>query len=268
MYKCRICKSNCSFKWTLDVLNTKSNYYQCNNCNSLQLENPHWINNIYNNEKELSDKFDRGKFVRASSAYNYINILEKNGILNKTDVYFDFGSGENILKNKLKNSNYNALSYDPYYKNNDDIDNINNIKDNSINVIIAIEVLEHMFDIDNMYIFFNRVLANDKKIILSTLLYDYTKHNCNWDYLYPTIGQHVTFWSVESIKYFLRKLGFNILVFFPDNCGFLILGLIGNYDEIYNKITASSKDLNSIACNKDDFIGLKLLNINPMVIKL
>lgn len=89
-------------------------------------------------------------------------------------------------------------------------------KSNSFDVITAIELIEHIYDTEQMFKEFLRVLKNNGYFIITTTDFNYLKKVILalffWDkYFYPT-NPHIRFYSKKSLEQMLIKFGFTQIV--------------------------------------------------------
>ena len=85
---CRLCYGDLLYKFTEKVLNKyQVKYFECQNCKSLQTENPYWLEESYD---DWITKFDTGIFSRIEKTSLVSIFLSK---LFKFNQVIDFGGG-------------------------------------------------------------------------------------------------------------------------------------------------------------------------------
>jgi hypothetical protein len=209
---CRCCKSELELFSSARVLTYKADYYQCTNCGSLQIENPHWIGEAHS--AAISD-LDTGLVARCLSASRLIGVfLFLQGRNKWTGI--DWGGGTGLLTRLLRDQGYDVLSYDKY------IDGQHskgfNITSNAVNFskdfLIAIECFEHLEDPIGLLL--DAVAKKDYFIFTTEIINSPPPDPAKgeWWYFMPESGQHITFASKAGLTAFSKHLGFNFLTSF------------------------------------------------------
>lgn len=170
----------------------EANIYNCNNCNLVFVENPHWLNEAYSMKYDTD--IDAGRYMRNEIVCNYIKDIF--GSSDKLSL-LDFGSGEEkILENYLdkSTSNITAVSYDKYF------DNDSYKLENKYNIFTAIEVAEHIKPKE----FWDFCIDKADHFIITTGLHD-DKDVLDWEYFARDYGQHINLYSFRTLKYIAKK---------------------------------------------------------------
>jgi 2-polyprenyl-3-methyl-5-hydroxy-6-metoxy-1,4-benzoquinol methylase len=86
----------------------------------------------------------------------------------------------------------------------------------SFDVVVAIELIEHILDSEQMFKEFNRVLKDNGYLIMTTTDFNLPKKIMIsllfWDkYFYPA-NPHIRFYSKKSLETLLNKFGFEIVM--------------------------------------------------------
>ncbi len=197
--KCRICKSPCVKKWDMKVRDRfKGPLHQCKKCDSLQFGGLDWLKDAYYGDYSI--RFDEGRMLRNMVVYKLVRRLTKSFFNEKDITLLDYGSGEGVLCDLLKRSrtNYIVGNYDPQVK------RFSELPRGKFDIVMCIEVLEHLEDVYKFYKDIKRALDEDSIFVCSTDLYQPGKHDKMWPYLSTEIGQHITFWTKKSIQYLKR----------------------------------------------------------------
>lgn len=221
--RCRLCSGTLTYTWTLKTLKQYyANYFECNDCHSLLVINPFWLSEAYQKEDELAltANPDQGRFGRNFTTYLYIQALTHSGLIRKSHNIVDFGGGYGLLTAMLRQSGYDAWTFDEYIdkpllSGNYHIDDLSVIPDQSVDVITAFEVLEHLSDPVSTWRHIRRILKEDGTLLVSTCLYDAAVHQQDWFYLTPEQGQHITLWSDSALRKYAKDFGFSSGQAFP-----------------------------------------------------
>lgn len=227
--RCRLCDGNTKSVFELQILNKHPvEYLFCTSCKSLQTEAPYWLDDAYD-ESNLTS-LDTGAAQRNidNLAMSY-TIAKTVGARNLIDV----GGGDGLLCRLLRDYRLNCFVQDKYaqasyaqgYKQPDF---------QQPDLVMGFEVLEHF---SNPASDLNDIFLLDADFLLfSTLLY--TGQNKDWWYLVPETGQHVFFYSPESINFIARKYGYQVM----QKCSQIFFSPF----DIYPKIFGQDRDATEI----------------------
>ena len=96
--KCRLCEKLCSYQFSKQILGKYDiSYFECTHCQSLQTEEPYWLDEAYGEEAE---KYDTGKASRTLE--NFFTLPSLFNLL-KIDIIkpsLDWGGGGGLLSMK------------------------------------------------------------------------------------------------------------------------------------------------------------------------
>jgi SAM-dependent methyltransferase len=123
----------------------------------------------------------------------------------------DVGSGKNYFVSRLLEAGYDAHGIDvhsePVFAKDNFYRNIGELPYESFDVIVLLEVVEHLISPLEEIEHFTEHLSPNGKIFLSTVIFhEGTKDSTNW-YINPRFG-HVTIWSMKSLSKIFLKFGF------------------------------------------------------------
>ena len=140
----------------------------------------------------------------------------------------DFGAGNGLLVRLLRDQGFDAWGVDKHASmavakdwRLDAIDR----EDGSADMVVAIEVFEHLPDPYEVLQDVASVLSDRGTILLRTTLYDGSQHDRDWYYLELSAGQHITFFSHEGLRKLAERCGLQA-TFLP--FGFHLLTLSSN----------------------------------------
>ncbi len=213
---CRICEGQLAFKWTLPVLHGRyqADYSECVACQSLQVSNPHWLQEAYHREAHpLLDNPDQGRFQRNFTVYSYLRAFVQSGIIERDSTLLDYGGGYGLLTSMLRNAGMEAWQYDqyidqPFLAEKFHIGDLRDIPDGTFDVVTAFEVMEHLVTPHEAARDWRRILKPNGVLVLTTGLYRSGEHDAHWPYLSTEFGQHVTLWSSDGISHLAKQYGF------------------------------------------------------------
>jgi hypothetical protein len=189
------------------VLNKyKVNYYRCLETGFIQTEVPYWLNESYSNVITSLDVGLTNRNLRYAKIV--AKIIKKN--FNSNSKFLDWGGGIGLFVRLMKDMGYDYILYDLYAPNILALGfSLKEIKqDKEFELITAFEVFEHLVnplqDIEAM-------LLQGKNILFSTLLIPTQNNEIeNWWYLLPETGQHISFYSIETLEYIAAKYQLNL----------------------------------------------------------
>ena len=180
----------------------KVDYYECQNCESLQTEDPYWLEEAY---AARGAGFDTGAVQRSIGlALSMHAILDLIGF-DKTQPALDFGAGMGVYARMMRDRGYDYRASDAY--------NSLYFIDRFVSdrprwsLISAFEVAEHLphprrtwenlFGKQPHYLFFTTDL--------------FSGQGPEWHYLAPEEGQHVFFYSFKALQQLGDSHGYHLL---------------------------------------------------------
>jgi hypothetical protein len=189
------------------VLNKyKVNYYRCLETGFIQTEDPYWLNESYSN---VITSLDVGLTNRNLRYAKIVAIIIKKNFISNLK-FFDWGGGIGLFVRLMRDMGYDYILYDLYAPNILALGfSLSEIKqDKEFELITAFEVFEHLVnplqDIEAM-------LLQGKNILFSTALIPTQNNEIeNWWYLLPETGQHIAFYSIETLEYIAAKYQLNL----------------------------------------------------------
>ena len=216
---CRLCSGLLANKFSKKILDKYDvNFYECEECKSLQTEKPYWLEEAY---ADWLTKFDTGVYARVSKTFLVSFVICK---LFKLKNVLDYGGGDGLFCRIMRDYHFNCFSYDKFSKN---IYSKEFLNQNFItpDLLTSYEAAEHFSQpMDE----FKKIFALKPKIFLMTTGI-YQNHDQNWDYLEADTGQHIFFYSKESLEFIAKRFNYNITFL---ESGFILM--ISNEKKINN----------------------------------
>lgn len=203
--ECKVCSNTSNLLFKAKILNKYTvSYYKCTNCGFVNTEEPFWLDEAYNDAITF---LDIGLISRNIQLSNIVKkLLVKN--FNPQGNYLDYAGGYGIFVRLMRDYGYNYFRQDTYCenlfaKNFDTQDAHFNIK--NFELITAFEVFEHLQNPKEILV---ELLKKTDNILISTLLIPNYKiqNETDWWYFVPEIGQHISFYSLESLEYLAQEL--------------------------------------------------------------
>lgn len=192
-------------------------YAQCKHCQFCYAPALHaWppellAQHVYNADYALLDP-DYLESRPHTSAQQLLTLLPQWAHTKHT--HLDYGGGQGLLAQLMQNHGWNSTSYDPFAS-------PSNTKalDTRYDLLTAIEVLEHVQNLDLLRHILQRNLAPDGLLVFTTLLSDQRiipGERLSWWYASPRNG-HISLFSQKSLSHFLLSAGFAGYVSLTDN---------------------------------------------------
>ena len=201
MTMCRLCDGPVLpvFK-KLVLARHEVSYFECQNCHSLQTEEPYWLDEAYA-EANLA-LVDTGPAWRSVNHQAVIYISARILGFPTTASIVDYGGGTGLLCRLLRDRGFDARVFDAYASN----DLARGFEDNGArpDILCSFEVAEHFANPKaDMATNFDRRAA---LLIIGTETY--RREGPNWWYISPETGQHVFFYSPEGMQYLAATHGY------------------------------------------------------------
>lgn len=203
--QCHICGSD-SKRFASAVVLTKYevSYFQCTACRFLQAETPYWLEESYS---EALASIDVGVMNR-----NLQNCIKTSAIISlvfpRTDCYLDYAGGYGTLVRLMRDRGFNFHWTDRYAKNLH-ARGFEHVPNKKYDLLTAYEVLEHLPD--PLRDFADMVQYSDRILASTLLLPSPTPTPANWWYYALRSGQHISFYSRESLKALASHFGLHLI---------------------------------------------------------
>jgi Methyltransferase domain len=210
---CRLCGGQLSTRFNLTVLHKHEvSYYICQECQSLQTENPYWLIEAYQHSLSNLDTGAAQRVLRNLAAcYSVAKLF---GVKNVIDI----GGGDGLLCRLLRDYGINCFVKDKYAEPSY-AQGFTEPNFGVADLILAFEVFEHFqnpkSDLDAFF------ALGSNLFLVSTCVYKNEQHD--WWYLSPEGGQHVFFYSKKALQLIALKYGYELII-----CGSIILFARGN----------------------------------------
>jgi 2-polyprenyl-3-methyl-5-hydroxy-6-metoxy-1,4-benzoquinol methylase len=198
---CKICQSGVTSFYKGKVLNKyEVNYFRCNVCGFIQTEDPYWLKEAYS---DAIAQLDIGLLDRNIS---FSEMVEKLILSFYPDSNYclDYGGGYGLFVRRMRDKGFSFYRDDIYCEN--IFAKHFDIKDASVkkfDIVTAFEVFEHLRD---PLADIGKMLELGNNIFFSTILPPETaKAFDEWWYRAPLSGQHIAFYTMESLKTIAKK---------------------------------------------------------------
>ena len=202
---CKICQNKSEEIFSSTLLNKyEIKYYQCPNCDFIQTQEPFWLNQAYSEAITREDTGYVTRNIEMSTMTDYIIKF----FFSSKKKFLDYGGGYGLFVRMMRDKGYNYYLNDQYCQN-IFVKNfeIKELKDNErFEVVTAFEVFEHFTNpIDEI----TKLFDYSDSILFSTSLRRLIeiKNIADWWYFAPESGQHISFYSYNTLKFIASKFG-------------------------------------------------------------
>jgi len=187
------------FKATL-MSKYEISYFSCNETGFVQTEDPHWLNEAYD---DAITQLDLGLVQRNMELSEIVPpIIYK--YFNHNEAFLDYAGGYGLFTRMMRNKGFDFYHTDKYCKNifatgND----ASEFPEKKFELTTAFEVFEHLADpISEIEL----MLTTSPNLFFSTVLMpDPVPMPQDWWYYSLETGQHISFYTISSLKYLAKK---------------------------------------------------------------
>ena len=208
MINCKICNNRTDILFETKILSKhNAKYFKCISCSFIQTEEPYWLEEAY---KNVITNLDIGLVSRNISYANQLpGVLRKH--FNDGGKYLDYGGGYGMFVRMMRDRGFDFYRSDKYCENlfSKYFDMSDLERGTKFQLVTAFEVFEHLVnpveEIEKMFEF-------STSILFSTLVQPDNEINSpdDWWYFAPETGQHVSFYSIKSLKEISKKFNKNL----------------------------------------------------------
>jgi len=198
---CKVCSSEAGFFYKGNVLNKyEIDYFKCNTCGFIQTEKPYWLNEAYNDAIADLDIGLISRNIELSAITEKIISV----FFDKAKHFLDYGGGYGMFVRLMRDKGFEFYRYDTHCENifarHFDISDIESKK---FDLVTVFEVFEHL---ENPNDEVKKMLGFAPSILFSTLLAPSSAEEFDkWWYRAPLSGQHITFYTQESLRFIARQ---------------------------------------------------------------
>ncbi|APJ03815.1 class I SAM-dependent methyltransferase [Silvanigrella aquatica] len=203
--QCKICQNSVKFfaKASIMVQNFEANYYLCEQCEYVFVDNPHWLPIAY--EEGITDS-DIG-LVNRNTRFSVITFALIRLFLNYKSKFLDFAGGYGLFVRLMRDLGIDYYWQDKYTKNLFAKSFHAREKFNTYELVTAFEVLEHL---ENPIPEIEEILKYSNHFLFSTeLLPKHKPLPHEWNYYALEHGQHIGFFSLKTLKFMAKKYNYN-----------------------------------------------------------
>ncbi|MGB6974485.1 MAG: class I SAM-dependent methyltransferase [Terracidiphilus sp.] len=204
---CRICHSSSVFHGEVTILKKhRASYFRCIECGFIQTEEPYWLEEAYSAAIAGQDVGIMGRNLHNSEVVSAILEL----LFSDTKDAIDFGAGHGILVRMMRDRGFNFFWFDRYAAN-DYARGFEAQQGRKFDFLTAFEVLEHFTDPISEI---SKLMELSGNVLVSTVLVPTPVPKVDeWWYFMPRSGQHISFYTEESLRLLARRFKRHLLSF-------------------------------------------------------
>jgi hypothetical protein len=179
-------------------------YFRCERCGFIQTESPYWLEEAYSSAIAMQDV---GIMQR-----NLANCEVASAVLNllfpKMSRAVDFGAGHGVFVRLMRDKGFNFYWSDLHAAN-DYARGFESKEGSTYDFLTAFEVLEHLTDpVADL----SKLMSMSENVFVSTCIVPHPAPELSdWWYYVPTTGQHIAFYTPESLRILAVRFGRNLL---------------------------------------------------------
>ncbi len=199
---CRLCGGNTGFAYRTVVLGKHEvAYHRCQQCGSLQTQQPYWLDEAYSS---ATSSIDPGAARRVLDSYVLVHLIAR---LFGCRKLLDFGGNTGFLCRLLRDHGYDAYCFDRYITPSYAAHFVGSPQQQH-DLVTAFEVIEHFAfphrDLEQLF-------APRPRVVLATTEL-FTGQSADWWYLAPREGQHVFFYSPAAVRLIAARYGYSVSI--------------------------------------------------------
>ncbi len=202
--KCRLCGGAAAPVCHQLLLNKyEAKFYRCGDCDLIQSEPPYWLEESYSS---AISAHDTGAISRNLFSANFSAALFRVLGIGRKSACLDYGAGHGVFVRMMRDRGYQFLWYDKYAANLF-ARGFEGSVSARYDIVTAFEVFEHLVDcreeLDTLF------RPKHKFVLVSTVLH--SGHREGWWYYTPESGQHVAFYSRNTIDHIAERYNYVVV---------------------------------------------------------
>lgn len=203
--RCKVCGTASAFFDETDVLRKYLvQYFRCEGCGFIQTESPYWLEEAYSSAIARQDV----GIIQRNLANCEVTAAVLNLLVPKVSSAVDFGGGHGMFVRLMRDKGFNFY-WDDLHATNDYARGFESNQGATYDFLTAFEVLEHLTDpIADL----SMMMSLSSNVLVSTCIVPQPAPRLlEWWYYVPTTGQHIAFYTAESLRILAGRFGRNLL---------------------------------------------------------
>jgi hypothetical protein len=202
---CSVCSSPVRHAFTAKVLSRHAvSYFSCPECGFLQTEKPYWLDEAYRHTLNSEDT----SVLQRNWYYADVVSSVIFSLFNRRGKFLDFGGGHGILTRLMRDRGFDFYWSDPGSENLFAQGFEYATSAGPAELLTCIECFEHFVDPRKEL---ETMLGISPNIFFATqLLPSPVPQPEEWDYYGLTHGQHISFYSLKTLRYLAHSFGLRV----------------------------------------------------------
>ena len=204
MPNCKICSSPADVFGNAIILKKHAvTYFRCRTCGFLQTENPYWLNEAYSSAIASQDV---GIMFRNLTNCDVVSAV-LNLLFPKIESAVDYGGGHGVLVRLMRDRGFNFFWADLHAANH--FARGFEAPEQKFDFLTAFELMEHLAD--PMTDIAKMMDLSENVLVSTCLVPEPAPRLSDWWYYMPSSGQHVAFYTIESLRIIAKKFNRHLL---------------------------------------------------------
>jgi hypothetical protein len=201
---CRLCSAETAFLFCQRVLRRHDvRYFRCPHCDLIQSERPWWLGEAYNS---AISSFDTGAIARNMRCADLTLVVAWLAGISPQSRCVDVGGGHGVFVRMMRDRGL-AFTLSDKYAQNLFARGFEADPGMRFDLVTCFEVFEHFADVAGEL---EQLFAPRHEILLiSTVLHH--GHREGWWYYGPDAGQHIAFYSRDTMQLIARRFGYSCI---------------------------------------------------------
>jgi len=201
--ECGICGKRASNVFSHTVLEKYDvAYFKCAQCGFLFTERPFWLSEAYDDAITSQDTGLLSRNINLSRKASVVLYY----LFNPQGQYLDYAGGYGVFTRLMRDFGFNFFHTDPYTENLFAKEFV--WQEESVDGVTCFECFEHFSDPVKEI---EKLISISPNIIFSTCLIPETVPSLDWHYYAFDHGQHISFYSAQTLRFIAQRLGLKIV---------------------------------------------------------
>lgn len=205
LVSCKVCGAPSTFFGKTDVLKKyRAQYFRCEMCGFIQAETPYWLEEAYSSAIASQDVgIVQRNLLNCELTSAVLNLLFPN-----LSSAIDYGAGHGMFVRLMRDRGFNFYWSD-LHATNDYARGFEREEGSNYDFLTAFEVLEHLVDpIEEL----SKLMSLSDNVFASTCIVpEPVPGLSDWWYFVPSTGQHISFYTKESLRLLAARFGRSLL---------------------------------------------------------